>query len=92
MKCSHCGELAEFYYIALYDHAAARWEYFCEAAHLRAWLGPDRPVTERTEAHQSAPLSPQPIVVPTPELEPREGESAVAYLQRLMEYGLFEKG
>lgn len=62
MICSNCGTklkaLTEGVHV---DEGGVQWM-FCNRDCLRAWLGPDRPLSRRVEAAQSGGLSPQHIV------------------------------
>jgi hypothetical protein len=83
MNCLKCGKqlipstLTELW--SLTDSS----RYFCELDCLRAWLGPDRPLTTRIKAHEREQPTPQPVVVGPVELFRREGESDQAYHHRL---------
>lgn len=66
MNCPNCGKVTKVHgtLILIVEDDYDRW--FCDRACLRAWLGPDRPLTRRLEAPPRAAFVPQHIVhVPT---------------------------
>lgn len=63
MNCTQCGKGLHLPSAIYLDAYTRNMGAFCDRACLRAWLGPDRPLSRRVEQAQNKALSPQHIVV-----------------------------
>jgi hypothetical protein len=87
MHCSYCGTHTDA--LSLYEGVPgeSKLGVFCGRTCLRAWLGPDRPLSDRIEAAAKVKWWPQHMVEPPYRIPRREGESVPDYLKRLVDLG-----
>lgn len=89
MNCSQCREeisyLTDLITLQHIDGNRA----FCDWPCLRAWLGPDRPLSRRVEQPQKPAPSPQHVVAQSDCELVHPGESHAAWLERVYKSGQF---
>lgn len=66
MNCYQCGKHVRLLHAWLIDKPGVPMAVMCGEGCLRAWLGPDRPLSRRVEEAETVGLSPQHIVVRLP--------------------------
>lgn len=83
MNCSKCGSDVNVRAAWFVEPPETNAMVFCDEACVRAWMGPDRPLSRRLGEAELQRLSPQHIVVDRQELLPGEDETTAEWVRRL---------